>query len=1480
MSVLDSFHPAVAAWFSRTFDAPTPAQERAWPALRAGRHVLVAAPTGSGKTFAAFLAAIDQLVKEGLQGPLPDETRVVYVSPLKALSNDIQLNLEAPLEGIREELAARNLPDVAIRALVRTGDTSQADRAGMRRKPPHIVVTTPESLYILLGSQSGRDMLATCRTVIVDEIHAIAGNKRGAHLALSLERLCALTGRALTRVGLSATQKPIDEVARFLIGAGRAGFPPGAGGGDDGRCAIIDGGHARSRDLALELPPAPLEAVMSGEVWTQVYDRLAELIREHRTTLVFVNTRRLVERVARHLSERLGEENVAAHHGSLSKERRLDAEQRLKRGELRVLVATASLELGIDIGEVDLVCQVGSTRSINALLQRVGRAGHSVGGVSKGRLFPLSRDDLVECAALLDAVRRGELDSLRVPAGPLDVLAQQITAEVAAREWAEDELFDVLRAAHPYRDLRREEFDECVRMLAEGFSTRRGRRGALLHHDSVNRMLRPRKGARLTALTSGGAIPDNADYKVMLEPEGHLVGTVNEDFAVESLQGDVFQLGNASYRILRVERGTVRVEDAHGQPPSIPFWLGEAPGRTAELSAAVSRLRQEIERRLEIGQATDGARSEDGEHAADREAGTAMRWLVQAVGLGEAAAFQLVQYLSAGRAALGCLPTFDTVVFERFFDESGGMQLVIHSPFGSRVNRAWGLSLRKRFCRTFNFELQAAATEDHIVLSLTHAHSFELAEAARYLHSNSVRHVLVQALCAAPMFEVRWRWDAGIALALPRFRGGKKIPPQIARMNAEDLLASVFPDQVACAENLPGEIEVPDHPLVRQTIRDCLEEAMDIDGFEAVLRGLESGGIRVVARDLTEPSPLALEALNARPYAFLDDAPLEERRTQAVMSRRWLDPAAAADIGKLDPEAIERVRTEAWPDAATPDELHDALLWMTFLTDEELRGSAAWPGWMAELAAAGRAVRLCSGRPGAMLWVASERRALFEPLPVPDQSLVEIVRGRLEGLGPVRASAIAASLALPVSRVNIAIAALEAEGFAMRGRFTPGAAQQPTADEEEWCERRLLARIHRYTVKRLRAEIEPVQARDFLRFLCEWQRVLPESRMQGSDALAAVLTQLEGFEAPAGAWETEILPLRISEYEPQWLDEHCRAGRVVWTRLSARTAPPSAARGTAPPSAARGAVPRAASPDPGTGRGASPIRSTPITLLARRNVPLWSALTDQSDPAHLTSKAQAVAEFIRGHGASFFDEIAEHVGMLPVEVEEALGELVALGVVNSDSFAGLRVLLLPSGRRGKPTSYAMRHKRRPALFAMADAGRWAMVRRPMAGAANRRDEAVEHVVRALLRRWGVIFWKLLGREADWLPPWRDLLTCCRRLEARGEIRGGRFVAGFSGEQYAMPEAVGLLRDMRRKPHEQRYLSMSAADPLNLIGIITPGARLASLAGNRLLYRDGLPVATYSAGEVQYLEDLPEKERWDAQTALLRRHAPVVLDDLV
>ncbi len=1444
MTPVSAFHPAVAAWFERSFAAPTAAQAQAWPALQAGRHVLIAAPTGSGKTLAAFLAAIDALVRQGLEGKLEDATQIVYVSPLKALSNDIRRNLEAPLAGIREALREQGLPEVEIRTWVRTGDTAPGERDRMRRRPPHIVVTTPESLYILLGSDSGRAMLATTRTVIVDEIHALAPNKRGTHLSLSLERLDALCGRRLPRVGLSATQKPIEDVARFLVGVAAAGAAPPD-------CTIIDTGHRRARDLAVEVPDAPLEAVMSAEVWEQVYHRLAELIEAHRTTLIFVNTRRMAERATRQLSDRIGAEHVAAHHGSLAKEQRLDAEQRLKHGKLKALVATASLELGIDIGEVDLVCQLGSPRSIASLLQRVGRSGHAVDGVPKGRLFPLSRDDLVECAALLDSTTRGELDRLAILEQPLDVLAQQIVAEVAAREWNEDQLYALIRRAWPYRALAREDFAAVVAMLAEGFSTRRGRRGALIHYDGVNRVLRGRRGARLTALTSGGTIPDNADYQVLLEPENNVIGSVNEDFAVESMAGDIFQLGNKSYRIIRVERGVVRVEDAHGAPPTIPFWLGEAPGRSDELSAAVSRLRGEMAARLK----------------SDPAGQRALRWLVDEVGIGEPAAEQLAEYLAAAHAALECLPTHDTIVLERFFDEVGGMQLVVHSPYGSRLNRAWGLALRKRFCRKFNFELQAAATEDNIVLSLTTAHSFALADVARYLHSATVRPLLIQALLDAPMFITRWRWVIGVALALPRFRGGRKVPPQLARMGAEDLIGTIFPDQIACAENLTGEREVPDHPLVNQTIGDCLTEAMDLAGLERLLRRIETGDVRVVARDLTEPSPLALEVLSARPYAYLDDAPLEERRTQAVMGRRWLSPEAASDLGRLDADAVARVRGEAWPEAANADELHDALVWLGFLTADEAGAAAGWNDWLSELARQQRVAQLDA--PGAALWITAERlpqfaalwpNATLEPAIAPpaalagrewsrDEALVEILRGRLEGLGPAAVDALAAPLGLAPSGIAPALAALEAEGFAMRGRFTPAAAA------EEWCERRLLARIHGYTIKRLRAEIEPVAARDFLRFLMSWQRVAADARMEGPDAVDTVVGQLEGFEAPAGAWESEILPARLAGYEPAWLDDRCLAGHLTWTRLRPRSAGAGNGRTNG-----------------GEGRP-TPVRTTPIALLTRRHAAHWAALSAGVDAVGLGSRAQAVADYIRQHGASFFDELVDGTGLLRAEVEEALAELVALGLVSSDSFGGLRALLVPSGER-RPIAGG-RRRRRTVAFGMEDAGRWALARRPAPSArpASFDQEAVEHAARTLLLRYGVVFWRLIEREAAWLPPWRDLIRVYRRLESRGDIRGGRFVAGFSGEQFALPDAIGALREVRRAPASGAFISLSGADPLNLVGILTPGPKLAALTGNRLLLRDGVPIALLAGGAVQFLETLDAASEWAAHKALLRGAPP-------
>jgi ATP-dependent Lhr-like helicase len=1345
------FHPTIERWFDARFGRATPPQERGWPLIRAGKDVLIAAPTGSGKTLAAFLAGIDALLREGDESGLPDATRILYISPLKALSNDVQKNLDEPLRELRALDPA--LPDV--RVIVRTGDTPASQRAAMGKRHPHILVTTPESLYILLTTQGGRAMLAGLRTVIIDEIHALAKDKRGSHLALSLERLDALSASGSSgrpqRIGLSATQRPMELVARFLVG-------------DPSRpCEIVDEGHRRALDLQVVVPDSTLTAVCSTEQWDEVYGRMADLIRAHKTTLVFVNTRKLAERIGSRLGEVLGQDQVASHHGSLARELRLDAEQRLKQGRLRALVATASLELGIDVGDVDLVIQVGSVRSIATFLQRVGRSGHALGKTPKGRLFPLTRDELVEAAAVLRAVKRGELDRLGIPARPLDILIQQVVAACVAEPWDVQALFELARRAWPYRDLTREDFDRAwaVHTHEGGEGATRGRL-ALLHHDPVEGRLRATKRARLVAITSGGAIPDAADYQVRVEPDGTLVGTLNEDFAIESNVGDVFQLGNASWRVLRVEPGVVRVASAEGAPPTIPFWLGEAPARTTELSRELSQLREAVaDVTLEQGV----------------EAGVA--WLEREAGVGDDGARQVVEYLVDAARSLGAMPTQERLVLERFFDESGGMQLVLHAPFGGRINRALGLALRKRFCVGFGFELQAAANEEAIILSLGPQHSFPLPEVFEYLKSATAEKVLIQALLAAPMFATRWRWNASRALLVERMRNGKRLPAPLVRMRSDDLLVASFPEVLACPETLaPGPVEVPmQHPIVAQTVEDCLTEAMDRDGFLAVLRAIEGGSIARVSVDAAEPSVLAQGVLAAQPYAFLDDAPLEERRTQAVLQRRGRDKRTQDGLGALDPDAIARVREEAWPQPQSADEVHEALSWMGWVT---LREAPGWTEWLRELERGGRVQRLEDPAPGRD---ADDARFV---IPGGSREPLDLLRARMEAVGPIVASG---------PDEEQLLRQLETEGVVLRVRYD---------EHDGWCHRRLLARIQRYTVDRLRREIEPVTAAELWRFLTVWQHADPASRLEGPRGVAAVLEQLAGFEVPAAEWERSILPSRVRGYRRDWLDGLTLTGEFVWGRLWNG---PSAG-------------------------GAGPIRTTPLCIVPRGELGVWLDLAGpaRSDEADLVGATSALVTLLEQRGAQFQDDLARQLGLLPEPLERALGEAIGRGLVTCDSYAAVRALVVPPSRR---------------MQRAATVGRWSRFRQgagapsgvaaPEASAADAlrfEMSRVEAIGRALLRRYGVVFKRLLAREQ--IPvPWRDLVRFYRTLEMRGELRGGRFVGGFAGEQFALPDAVTRLREVRRAPQGEP-LAVSAADPLNVAGILTPDERVARTARRRVV----------------------------------------------
>ncbi len=1370
---VDGFHPAVGTWFRRRFpEGPTPPQREGWPHIAAGRDTLIAAPTGSGKTLAAFLECINKLYLAHEAGePTTGIARVVYVSPLKALAVDIAENLQRPLREIAEVACELGLDAPNIEVGVRTGDTPSSQRARMVRTPPSFVITTPESLYLLVTSASGRAALQTIDTVIVDEIHAVARDKRGAHLALTLERLEALCATCPNRVGLSATQRPIETVARLLVG-------------DRPLPAIVDGGHQRALDLAIELPEGELEAVASAEQMSDVLDRIAALVLEHRTTLVFVNTRRLAERLAHQLGERLGDDVVAAHHGSLSKDRRYRVELRLRAGDLKALVATASLELGIDIGPVELVCQIGSPRSIATFLQRVGRSNHSRVGVPKGRLYPSTCDELVECAALLAAVRAGHLDAIHLPRLPLDILAQQIVAEVGAQEWDTDALYATLRRAVPYTELTRAQFDEVLELVATGVVTGRGPRGRYVHHDAINGKVRGRKGGRLAALTSGGAIPEIGDYRVVADPDDLFIGTVNEDWAVESMAGDIFLLGTHSWKIRRVEAGVVRVTDAGDSPPTVPFWLGEAPARTAELSAEVSQLRARIDEFLALGDA-DGARA----------------WLRDVAGVTGEAAVMIVDYIACGRAVLGAMPTLDTLVLERFFDDTGGMQLVLHSPHGGRINRAFGLALRKKFCRTFDFELQAAASDDAIVLSLGPHHSFPLGEVAHYVTSRTVEETLQQAVLDAPMFVSRWRWNLNRSLLVLRFRGGRRNPPPIQRMEADDMMAAMFPQAAACQDNRVGPVEIPDNVIVRQTVDDTLHEGLDVDGLRALLERMESGAVRVHTVDTTEPSVLAHEILTARPYAFLDDEEAQNRRTNAVQIRRGLSVDLAA-IGRLDPDAIAAVHAEITPQPESSDDLHDLLCSLVLLPPRP-----QWRELWQELVASGRARTIdCDGEDR---WCATELVADAERLTsgTGDDVAIAVVRGHLELAGITTISGLCASAGLRPSQLAIALAALEHEGFALQGSYAPD------ADDVQWVSRRLLARMHSYSRKRRRSGVEPATAQDFMRFLLRWQHLAPGTQFAGVEGLAKVISGLQGWEAAAAAWEPELISRRLRGFNDAALDRLCHEGEIGWLRLTPKPRDINAPAG-------------------------APNKATPISVVFRADLGwLLDAARDRADLEEPVTGATAeVIEHLRTHGACFATELGQATGRLREDIERGLWDGVSRGLLTADGFGAIRARV---DRRAQPEPARLARLSRGGRPRPAAAGRWSLVPTVPPEGATDRDELAEAVAELLLNRWGVVFRDLAMRESIRFP-WREVQRALRRLEDRGLVQGGRFVSGFSGEQFALPAAAEQLAHVKKLPRTGERVTVNATDPCNLVATIVPGTVVPAIRTRRITYIDGVP----------------------------------------
>ena len=1401
-----SSHPLIKEWFRKRFHKPSPPQEAGWPIIATAPHTLITAPTGSGKTLAAFMVSINNLAEQALAKELEDGVQVIYVSPLKALSNDVEKNLTQPLEEIGHLLASKGCHENAIRVGLRTGDTSPKDRQRLVKKPPHILVTTPESLYLLLTSEKARHILKPANTIIVDEIHALAGNKRGSHLSLTMARLDSFANHPLRRIGLSATVKPIELIAQFLSPSGKGGH----------LAQIVEIPNSRNFDLEIVTPISPLEAVLTHEGWQEVYDKLTHLISSHRSTLIFVNTRRMAERITHQLSQKLGSDAIRSHHGSLSKEKRWEAENLLKSGSIKGIIATASLELGIDVGYIDLVCQVGSPRSLGAFIQRIGRAGHSLGLTPKGRLFALTRDELIECGALIQGLSKGAMDAIAVPDSPIDILAQQIVAAVAVDEWDEDSLFQMIRTSYPFRNLSQEKFSETLSMLSFGLSETT-RKGAYIHWDQVNHKLRPRKSAKLSALMSAGAIPEQNLYRVVIEAENTFVGTIDEDFAIESQRGDIFLLGNNSWQINRVTSGQVLVRDVHGAPPTIPFWFGEAPGRTIELSSEVSDLRQHIADYIDSDSKSD-----------------AISYLQQTCGMNIDAAEQAWSYLVAAKTALGQIPTGEIVIFERFFDDTQGMQVVIHAPFGAKINRAFGLALRKRFCRNFDFELQALADDNGLVLSTGPAQSFEIDTLFNLVTPNNLRDVLVQALLAVPMFQVRWRWNLTRSLAILRQKFGKRVPPHLQRFQADDLLTAVFPAQTQCFEHRVGDIPLPDHPLVEQTVEDCLFEGMDYQELHKTLERKKEGLIQFVAKETREASPMAHELLTAAPYTFLDDTGLENRRTRAVSLNRSLSLAEVADLTHLSPSAIDQVAEEAWPLVRNSDEMYDiALQWILIPG----KNSSQWQVYLDSLMEDGR-LRQVELHQQSCYYPSikiHEISALFEEVGVDtlvkdtNPTITAIVRGYMESLGVSTIEKVSRFSGLNKPQILKALLNLQNTGQVAQGYFD----NRLIKGESQWCERRLLFRIHRLTVNQQRKKIKPATLQQFQRFLCQHQglRVITQENRDEIDgpSLMGCLDQLCLFSAPINVWEEEIIKSRVPEFHPRDLDELGSQGNLLFSRAKPK-------------------------PHEGSGHTSERVRVNMAIMFFARDQLGLIASPDEDDTDHLSGEAKKTLEVLHNRGALFFHDLVQELKAPMTRVELGVTELITKGYITTDRFGAVR----PNENKAKAKRYRSSSLAHQSPF--DSCGRISIMPKPIRDIEE--EESIEMWADILLGRYGILFRDLLRRE-PLAPQWGELSRLLRYKELTGEIIGGRFVKGVGGEQFATKEAFQELRSqVDTPPNVEELYILSGCDPANMSFLEEEELRVAFQPQNRVAILDGLIVGIQKGDkfiETEFTQKVKNKE---------------------